>query len=396
MTTKILYCWELGMGFGHVTRMDQIANRQEFSDCKFSYALRDVNKSHVIKTCDDDNLFQAPRVNLPFKEMSANFSHLMRRCGWDTPESAIQLVSAWRNLIKSVDPDVVLLDHSPGASAAAYTLGLPCKQVGNSFEVPLITSPMQNLHPRYRKDNDYLMEQDKIIMRSFDKVSKRFGLKEQDFLSYEALYNQKNSIIAGHPILEHYGQRSSDWKYIEQVSKVAVAEQDLDLIEKSQKPKIFFYLDARTQSLMPTLKALSKQFTLFGFISGTTTSHENIANADIHVFNSPLNVDQAMSICSIVLSNGGVGLTYNSIKANKPMFFIPMHLEQSMICERLFEKKIAIVLSASMSSEKISYYGNYVYQNINKLKSRIEELKTEARTSAGLWSGNLLEDFVLK
>lgn len=396
MTTKILYCWELGMGFGHVTRMDQIANRQEFSDCKFSYALRDVHKSNVIKTCNDDNLFQAPRVNIPFKEMSANFSHLMRRCGWDTPESAIQLVSAWRNLIKSVNPDVVLLDHSPGASAAAHTLGLPCKQVGNSFEVPLISSPMQNLHPKYRKDNDYLMEQDKIIMRSFEILSKRFGLKEADYLSYESLYNQKNSIIAGHPVLEHYGKRSSGWKYLEQVSKVEVAEQNLEHIEKSNKPKIFFYLDARTPSLTKALKALSKQFTLFGFLSGSTTSQESLTNSDIHAFTSPLNVEQAMSICSMVLSNGGVGLTYNSIKANKPMFFMPLHLEQSMICESLFEKKIAIVLSNNMPSEKISYYGNYVYQNIDKLKSRIEQVRTEAQSSAGLWTGNLLEDFVLK
>lgn len=376
--------------------MDQIANRQEFTDCKFSYALRDVNKSHVIKTCDDNNLFQAPRVNLPFKELSANFSHLMRRCGWDTPESSIQLVSAWRNLIKSVNPDVVLLDHSPSASAAAYSLGLPCKQVGNSFEVPLISSPMQNLHPKYRKDDDYLTEQDNIIMRSFAAVSRRFGLSKANSLSYEALYNQKNSIIAGHPILEHYGKRASGWKYIEQVSKVAVAEQNLEHIEKSPKPKIFFYLDARTPSLMQSLKALSKQFTLFGFLPGSVTSHEELAKADIHVFKSPLNVDQAMSICSMVLSNGGVGLTYNAIKANKPMFFIPMHLEQSMICERLFEKKIAIVLSASMPSEKISYYGNYVYQNLDKLKSRIEQVRVVAQTSAGLWSGNLLEDFVLK
>lgn len=384
------------MGFGHVTRMDQIANREEFSGCSFSYALRDVNKSNVIKTCNDNNLFQAPRVNIPFKEMSANFSHLMRRCGWDTPESAIQLVSAWRNLIKPVNPDVVLLDHSPGASAAAYTLGIPCKQVGNSFEVPLISAPMQNLHPSYHKDDDYLIEQDEIVQRSFDEVSKRFGLKNAERISYQALYNKENSIIAGHPILEHYGSRTSGWKYIEQVSQVSVNEQDLTHIENSDKPKMFFYLDARTPSLVQILKAFSKQFTLFGFVSGATTSYESLVSSDIHVFNSPLNVQQAMALSSIVLSNGGVGLTYNSIKANKPMFFIPLHLEQSMICARLFEKKIAIVLSKEMTLEKISYYGNYMYQNLDKLESRIEQLRIEAETTAGLWKGNLLDDFVLK
>lgn len=291
------------MGYGHVTRMAQIAEQPEFAECKFSFALREVQKADAIPCCQESQLHQAPIILTAMPGASPNFSHMLRRCGWDSLEMASQLLRAWRNLIALLTPDYLLIDHSPAATAAAITMNIPFKIIGNGFEIPKLTTPMQSIQPYADIGHQQLAEADAHIHKIFDGLNKHYGLAEQT-ISYPNLFNPSAGLIAGHPIMDHYGERGSEWRYLEVQNKANVAPMDLSMLGKRGQPVGYFYIDLRTKNALDNLLLISKEFELFGVLTNCRDQNTlaYLEQQGIHVYQKLLNMEQAMAIADVVIS----------------------------------------------------------------------------------------------
>lgn len=398
MTHHIVYCWELGMGLGHVTRMDRVANDPAVQSCRFSFILREVSKGKHIDKCTTDNLYQAPVVFAQSKGSSPNFSHLLMRCGWNSAESAIAITAAWRNLFLHLKPDVVLLDHAPSAGLAALSLGIPIKGIGNGFEQPPVDYPMPTMQLHLPADLKQLQEIDDKLNQVFDQVEMRFMGSSNQRLRLTRLYDPKHCLIAGLTVLDHYGARTEPWRYLSAITNPQHSLQDLSVLENTDKPKLFFYLYAHTPELVAILTRLSESFTVFGRLASEPSSDqmEALQQTGVLVCEQILNIDQALDTADFAICNSQFGSLQNTIVNAIPTIAIPLQLEQNMLAYQLYKQGLVWAVAPQNALQQIDNHLQAWIDKSDQLVQRLTERVVNQPQQNNFWQGNLLEDFLLK
>jgi UDP:flavonoid glycosyltransferase YjiC (YdhE family) len=391
----IIYCWELGAGYGHVTRMRHFVNHPALSEIQFSFALREVNKANVLGQFDGSRLFQAPIINVPFPRPSPNYSHVLRRCGFNEPDMAYHLISAWRNLFSLTKPDLLLLDHAPSAAIAAISLKVPFRMVGNGFEMPNVSSPMASILPYMEIDDKTLKFEDDHIYQVFSDLERRFYI-DDGALNYDSLFSSKNCLITYHPVVDHYGKRDENWRYYKMLGRLTADPIDLSGLGRTAKPIAFFYLDGRTKNLPSLLGLLHREFELFGYLSNVVDPAipENLRKLGVKVFDTPLDIEQAFDHAEVIISNGGIGLISQALHGIKPMILIPLHIEQSMLAYRIYQQKIALVLNQNTDKNQNASLISQFMQVRDRLTQNIESLMQTTAPTHPYWEGDLVKDFL--
>lgn len=197
--------------------------------------------------------------------------------------------------------------------------------------------------------------------------------------------------------MDHYGVRQQPWRYLEMQNRAETAAR-VELPDFSQrgKPVAFFYLDGRTPHAVDNLVLLSKQFSLFGFMSNlkddSVTAY--LYQHGVVAFKHFLNMEQVMEVADVVVTNGGAGVVNNAIHACKPFILMPMHLEQSMIAHRLYLNKVALVMGAqadnTTKAKWISDFAGYV----DTITERMRQQLTTVKQQRPYWQGNMLTEFI--
>ena len=396
MNPRIAYCWELGMGFGHVSRMDNVANNKSLLNCDFTYILREVHRGEIIESCNMNKLFQAPILNIPVKGASPNFSHLMGRCGWADTNAAIYLTSAWRNIFRQIKPDVVLLDHSPSAGIAALSMDIPVRSIGNGFEIPPVADPMPSMQLHMQSDDKILRAQDAKLNKVLNDVEYKFCGTRNQKLSLANLFNAEHSLITGFPCVDHYGERDNTWQYLYQATKPALPYIDLAGVGNTGKPLMFFYLDSRTENLAGILEILSSQFELFGYLSylNEPSLVETLASKGIKVFSQLLNIEQAFTLANAVFCNAGVGMLNNVIEYKKPALIMPLQVEQNMVAFQLHTQGLAWVVNPQNALNQLRGNISRMHENLPSLVNKISDYHLKSAYQSKMWQGDLLRDFL--
>lgn len=129
---KVLLGWELGAGQGHIQRLAALAHRLSEQGCTPIFAL----KNYILKGMDFPwQSVSAPRLPFTGREDSHTFADLLASFGFDQPSLLQPHVYEWQNLLKTIDPDLVITDHAPGLVLAAHGL-VPTVVIGSHFAVP--------------------------------------------------------------------------------------------------------------------------------------------------------------------------------------------------------------------------------------------------------------------
>src|SRR4051812_21416649 len=121
----ILFAWELGGGLGHLMQMRPLAEALAGRGHRVHVALRHLCRSAgQVFGRAGVRFHQAPfrsRGQLRFRR-TPSFAHLLANVGFGDKYELFPVASAWRHLLESVAPDVVLFDHSPTALLASRCL----------------------------------------------------------------------------------------------------------------------------------------------------------------------------------------------------------------------------------------------------------------------------------
>jgi hypothetical protein len=119
-----LFTWELGGGLGHLHRLLPFAEGLTARGHRVVVALRDLSRAREVFRDKAIALVQAPfkhrRTNQI--EPALSFAHLLHNIGFGDLNELSGLTDAWRNLIRYVNPDAIVFDHSPPTSPTARLL----------------------------------------------------------------------------------------------------------------------------------------------------------------------------------------------------------------------------------------------------------------------------------
>ena len=349
----ILYAWELGAGFGHVYRMDAVTQILGQAGHNVVHAVKDLRRvgSHLAQWA---NLpLQAPlTLERPSIQQAINYSDVLKMCGYTSADTLNALLGAWAFLIDHSRADLVLIDHAPTAALAARGLGLPFLSIGNGFEIPPATLPMQSLQPWKDPGEEVRAEADRSTLLVINEALNRHGWRSLD--SVTELFTPLNSVIASPRVLDHYGPRNEDedWQYATSLA-TGDATHRLPWPRRRRAPRIFAYLTGGPGTIA-WLTALARDHAVLAYLRDLPEdARRELKRRGVTVASRPLDADWVCQNADLVLCHGGIGMLSACLRNACPVVMAPQHPEQALSAYHISNAGIGAVAHPELSPEQL-------------------------------------------
>jgi len=347
---RILLCWELGGGLGHLTPLQQISKYYIQQGHEVWLASKDVAKVRRVFADLPVKLLQAPftensRELGVEKQAASGFADLLRRVGYHDELALTGLVQAWQTLLGLVKPDLILIDHSPTALLASRGMAVPKIAVGSGFSTPDDNSPVGLFfHNEIAKKN--ALQAEEGVLRIINQVC--LTQKIPTLSSLRDLFSQQEFCLTrNYSELDHYGYRShSQRRDFVYVGSDAGTFGELVDFPHYKGPKVFCYLKPCPELpvLLKTLQSIecSAIVVTAGVPKALIEAHraKHIVFSDV-----PVNMQHVIERATLGVLNAGMNTTAQFLKAGIPVALLPLHVEQLLVARRVEALKAGCLLN---------------------------------------------------
>ncbi len=149
---RILFAWELGANFGHLSRDLPLARLCHGRGFEVVMVVGDLATTARLLVDEGVTLLQAPRLRPPAgrRRLPVNYADMLLREGYEDEVALAGALAGWRGLIELIRPSCLVFDHAPTALLAARSSELPALILGPGFEIP----PAGDVLPSFRPEQD--------------------------------------------------------------------------------------------------------------------------------------------------------------------------------------------------------------------------------------------------
>ncbi len=341
---KILFAWELGGDYGHLSRLVPVACELVVRGHQCVFVVRDLTGAEVLLEPHHLAAFQAPVwlatvTNLP---EPISYPEMLMRFGFLHARALTGMARAWRNLVDVIKPDLLLLDHAPTALLATRGLNIPRVNFGDGFCIPPASHPIPPFHWWQREDMARLVNSEQQALTVANDALRALNAPLMSNLG--ELMACDDSLFCTFAEFDHYPNRVAE-NYLGPIFSLGQKEDVTWPV--SNGPKIFAYLKMGYAGLDTLLAALnSLQASVLVHAPGIPRNSVQQFTSEKMTFSiQPLNMDQVAASCDLALCHGGGGTTAALLLAGKPLILFPMHLEQAMTARRLIALGVAVSLA---------------------------------------------------
>ena len=178
----IVFVWELGAGYGHVTGMRLFIEAMQASGYNVSLIVRYLDSTYATLQSLGIPMFQAPRYAGGGGKLDVTYSlpEIILRFGFTDAQQLLPVVKGWCDLYDLLAPDLVIIDHAPTATLACRAANLPFVTLGTGFFTPPLESPapvfpgMAKPNLKRVKDNeDVTVQAINGVLRHFERPTIR-------------------------------------------------------------------------------------------------------------------------------------------------------------------------------------------------------------------------------
>jgi UDP:flavonoid glycosyltransferase YjiC (YdhE family) len=347
---RILLAWELGGGQGHVMRLTPIAEALLERGVEVIAAVRSRESARPL--CKTGlRLIQSPRMlkSAGSSDLAFNYAELLIRAGYDHLGSIRAAVAAWRTLIETTAPDLVVADFAPGALLGAVVADVPAASVGTGFAVPPPITPLPSIRPWQANPAARMIAAERDMLDSVNLVLAEHGRNRAPSLG--AVLNSGRDYLCVFPELDHYQRPAgAAVNYTGPIYSTArgVAPPWPDMPGE----RIFAYLDARADSAATLASALQMigSPTVLVARGAPRTDLSRFTGPSLSIINNPVDLEQALATAALVVCHGGMGLVSQALMAGIPLAIKPENPEQRGTGVRVAGLGIGTVLSPRTSA----------------------------------------------
>jgi UDP:flavonoid glycosyltransferase YjiC (YdhE family) len=345
--TRVLYAWELGGGLGHLLHARTLAEPLVRAGHEVVFALR--NPLPAVRVLDGLGPFIAAPTwpALPRRAATPVHSYpsLLAAIGYGDAEALHSLARTWRHTVEVARADIVLADHAPTALVGLRGLDIPVVPVGSGFFIPPARSPMPGFGAGSTLPEARLRAFEEALLIPMNQAIERLGAAP--LASVGELLRTPRQALLCYPELDHYRDRevgADHWGLPPAASGAPVKWPP-----KGTGPRVFAYLKPfpGMDALLGALAALGA--TTLVYAPGLPREdRQRHASASLVFLDAAVDIAQVSRECDLAVSHGGIGTVAYVLLAGKPLFLLPLQLEQSLISERIVE------LGAGLASTKLT------------------------------------------
>lgn len=344
----ILCVWELGTDLGHLSTLRLPV---EIALAQGHRVVMALKEGHNVSQMFGEWPIQY--LQAPFRQPSSadisspipSFTHLLVRHCFDNREELADYLRAWRHIFDSVQPDIVLFEHSPTALIAAYGCRFKKILVGNGFTAPpgghrpgtpFLPFPTTTSRPEVQAG---LLQDDVEVLSLIN--SARLQLQLTELPTLHAIYGQMDDcFLMTWPLLDAFGPRSGG-------TYLGIEP------PQSQSPppwptgsgsRVFGYLHA-FPSVVSFLKDLQYcRVRAVLFIRQLSPGVREAFEGNGLVFlDQPVDLNRVADEAEWVINHGNHSTAAHFASRGVPQLLIPLHQEQLFLARNLGHQGAALI-----------------------------------------------------
>jgi len=337
---RILLGWELGSGLGHIANLLPVAEALSARGHEPILAVRDVAGIWPLVRDSGLAILPAP-VFFDRPHFSGDGFHsyadLLAQHGYDDAEALEPMVRAWRQIIESTQPQLVVAEHAPTLCLACYGL-LPVINLGTGFTVPC------------EQDGDFPVLSPgganqataKRVHKTLDQVLRRLGQMPPSPVIRAVLGDESLAIVMAE--LDPYRMN--------RLSPALGPLQPAPLPSPlPDAPSCLVYLPAAHPDMEALLTGLiDLPMPGIAYVRDATPRIIDWLRATpFEIVTRPLDLGSVLPHVSVVLHHGGVGISQYCLAAGRPQVIAPVYFEQQLNCSAMQALGVTIKLGAALS-----------------------------------------------
>ena len=361
---RILAAWELGGNLGHVTKIARIVEHLQ-DEATLHIALREPWQLRIVAPELSCNLLPAPyapsRRLQKGEDPAENYAGILLTEGWDQRSKLSGLFEAWRGVIASVRPDVLIAQSAPTALLAARGLGLKTAVVGDGYDSPPLRQPMPTFFRNSALIGDerpgIAERQEAQALATANKVLGEFGIAQAD--RFCDLITPDLSLLVCWPFNDHYVARDSlqpgHAPYLGPIISNESGKR-YRWVDRGGT-KIFAYLRPGAPQAakgLHALAAMGKHQNVICAAPGLSDeARRSLLDHGVQVEDGPIQLGPLLPDCDIGLSHGSHGISAAFVAAGVRQLTLPNHREQSMQARALANHGLSVGLEGNFGPEAI-------------------------------------------
>ncbi len=344
---RILFAWELGGNYGHLSVTVPIARQLNVAGYEPIFALRDLRLAAEILTPAGIKFLPAPVVSTKAWREPVNYADILLAAGLGDEFSRRGLMHGWDSLLDLLRPRVIVADHAPFALIAARAWATPAIAIGAGFTVPPVAEPLPTIRPWENISRATLVDADAVALESLNGYLRANGAPAMTRLC--DLFTAAPPLLTTFPELDHYGVRESG------VYLGPPAEQPVNPSVAwlpSQGARIFAYLRSSTphiRELLTDLEECDAQVICVMPQAGAKLQ-KHFAESNVRIIPHRVRLAALLDDSDLVISNGGAGMMVTALLAGLPMLLVPQTVEEHLGALRVRYLGAAVVIPSQATS----------------------------------------------
>ncbi len=342
---KILFAWELGGDYGHLSRLIPVALALKRRGHDPVFALRELIGAQALLGPHGFTWFQAPLwlgrlTNLPD---AIGYAEMLMRFGFLNARALVGICRAWRNLVGLLKPDLLVLDHAPTALLATRGMGVPRMNLGTGFLIPPAQRPLPPFRWWEPTNQARLVDSEERVRQTANEAL--FMLGAEPLASLREMLACDAELLCCFPDLDHYPARAAG-EYAGPV--FSLGQGVAPAWPAGEGARVFAYLKPDYPGLERVLDALrDARCRVLAHVPGAARKTLQDYTSERMAFSAaPVDIEAARSGTDVAVGHGGVGMTTAMLLAGKPMLLLPTHMEQMMFARCAEQAGMAAVLQS--------------------------------------------------
>ena len=348
---RVLFTWELGANFGHLSRLIPLAQEQRALGREVLFAVNNLQVSkHLLDSIGFVCVLAPKVIYKSHRRLAANHTELLLNCGYSNQEGLQQTVGEWLTLFERYQPSLLVIDHSPTALLANKISKIPVIQVGSGFEIPPSDGwPNYSSIFESHKNEVLQLQLNQIpitLLNNMNCAIKQYGGDEMQ--SSCELYNACEQILLTFKELDHYPSRKQA-EYVGPISATCVGQQVY--WSQDTRKKIYVYA-------WPALPGLNQMFVALSQIDAEVIAvipslAENVRQTlkapNIRIYTSTISLGNIIEHTDLLITHG-FGTLSVFLQHGVPILMIPHTIEQFLLGIRVNDHAIGLAMAFRLST----------------------------------------------
>lgn len=348
---SMLFCWELGAGFGHLTPHREVLATLRNRGHSVHIAVRDLARASKAFEGLPFHYWQAPtpqsRPEVSFNP-TLNFAQILHNTGLGDPTGLAARISAWRNIFAVTRPQVALVDYCPTALLALRGLSIPAIVTGTGFFIPPNVTPFPAFPVVSPPPTpEQLLQEEQQLLDGINAAVARHRIAPLASLS-QIFHDVAGKIFRALPEFDHYPNRGP----AEFLGLPPDPQRNAITWPPGQGPRVFAYLKP-----FPALEAL---LTLLQQRQGPTiVACDGIPKPIRHKYTTPslrfvpptIDISQMGRESQFAITNANLTTSVRLLLQGCPLLAIPLQLEQTLVAHNFRQLGVGVVARPNLPDD---------------------------------------------